>query len=68
KQSVLYGTTLLMSFAYGMGLIFVLAGTFSALLVNLPKPGKWTVYLKKLMALILIATGTYFLYMGMKGL
>ncbi|MBU0709918.1 MAG: sulfite exporter TauE/SafE family protein [Candidatus Omnitrophica bacterium] len=68
KQSVLYGTTLLMSFAYGMGLIFVLAGTFSALLLNLPKPGKWTVYLKKLMALILIATGTYFLYMGIKGL
>ncbi|MFH1355036.1 MAG: cytochrome c biogenesis protein CcdA [Candidatus Omnitrophota bacterium] len=68
KKSILYGTTLLMCFAYGMGLIFLLAGTFSALLVNLPKPGKWMLYFKRLIALILFAMGIYFVYTGMRSL
>jgi len=37
KKNLLYGATLLFSFAYGMGLVLVLAGTFSAVLVNLPE-------------------------------
>jgi len=64
KKNILYGMTLLLSFAYGMGLILVLAGTFSSILVNLPKLGKWMLYIKRLAAVILIGMGIYFIFMG----
>lgn len=64
KRNVVYATTLLFSFAYGMGLILVLAGTFSAVLVNLPKSGKWTVHVKKVCAIVLICMGVYFIFVG----
>ena len=64
KRNVLYATTLLFSFAYGMGLILILAGTFSAVLVNLPKSGKWMVHVKKVCAIVLIGMGVYFIFVG----
>jgi len=64
KKNILYGTTLLLSFAYGMGLILILCGTFSSLVVNLPKSGKWMIYIKRLGAVILIIIGIYFIYTG----
>lgn len=64
KRNVVYATTLLFSFAYGMGLILILAGTFSAILVNLPKSGKWMVHVKKVCAFVLIGMGVYFIFVG----
>lgn len=66
KRNLLYGTTLLFSFAYGMGLILVLIGTFSSILVNLPKSGRWMLYIKKLCALVLVGIGMYFIIVGIK--
>ena len=66
KKNLLYGATLLFSFAYGMGLILVIAGTFSAALVNLPKLGKWMVYIKKVLSIIIIGVGLYFIYSGIR--
>ena len=43
KKNILYGMALLFSFAYGMGLILILLGTFSTVLLSLPKSGKWMV-------------------------
>ncbi len=51
-----------------MGLILILIGAFSALLVNLPKLGKWMGYIKKLGAVVLLITGIYFIYTGLRGL
>ena len=62
KKNIFYGTTLLFVFAYGMGAIFILAGTFGSLLAGLPKSGKWMLYLKKISAFILILMGGYFIY------
>lgn len=56
--------TLLLVFAYGMGLVLVLAGTFTSLLVNLPKLGKWMVYIKKAAAVLVIGMGIYFILAG----
>ena len=67
KKNILYAAALLMSFAYGMGLILILAGTFSGLLAALPKSGDWLAYVKKLSALILILAGSYFLFIGIRG-
>lgn len=66
KKNVIYGMTLLFSFAYGMGIILILAGTFSSVLINLPKGGKWLGYVKRLGALILIGMGVFFIYAGIR--
>lgn len=61
KQNVIYGASLLFVFAYGMGFLLILVGTFSALLLNLPKSGRWLMWVKKLSGFILIGMGEYFL-------
>lgn len=68
KKNVFYGMSLLMAFAYGMGIILILAGTFSSILVNLPKSGKWMVYIKRIGSSIVIIFGLYFIYQGIRGL
>jgi thiol:disulfide interchange protein DsbD len=64
KQNILYGVTLLVSFAYGMGLILMLVGFFSTLLVNLPRSGRWMLYIKRACALVLLGMGLYFIAEG----
>ena len=66
KRNLIYGATLLFSFAYGMGLIFILIGTFSGLLLNMPKPGHWLKYLKRLSAGIILIMGLYFIREGIR--
>lgn len=68
KRSLWYGATLLFSFAYGMGFLLILVGTFSAAIINLPKSGQWLVYAKRASAAILIGAGFYFIYHGIRGL
>lgn len=61
RQNIIYGMSLMFTFAYGVGTVLILAGTFSGLLVNLPKSGPWLVKIKKVCGLILILAGGYFL-------
>ncbi len=61
KNNLFYGGFLLFSFSYGMGLIFILIGTFGAGLAGLPKSGKWMVAVKKICAALIILTGSYFI-------
>ncbi|MFA5410391.1 MAG: cytochrome c biogenesis protein CcdA [Candidatus Omnitrophota bacterium] len=68
KQNIFYGASLLFTFAFGMGLVLILAGTFSSLLINLPKLGKRMVYIKKSGAFILIAIGVYFIFIAIRRL
>ena len=67
-RNMLYGATLLLVFAYGMGFILIVSGTFSAILVNLPKAGPWTERIKKACGVVLLAVGLYFMGLGIKGL
>ena len=66
KKSIVYGMTLLISFAYGMGLILIIAGVFSAYLLTLPKLGKWMGFVKKFFAVAIVGMGLYFIYPGIK--
>jgi len=66
KNNVFYGMTLLFSFAYGMGLVLILAGTSSAVLLRLPKSGRWLTYIKRLGASIILITGIYFIYTAIR--
>lgn len=61
KQNLFYGIFLLFSFAYGMGALLILAGTFSAILVNMPKSGKWMYTIERIGGILLILAGEYFL-------
>jgi len=61
RQNVFYGASLLFVFAYGMGLILILAGTSSAAFFGLAKSPVWLARLKKLSGFILIGMGEYFL-------
>ena len=61
SKSALFGGILLFAFSLGMGLLLLAAGTFSGLLTTLPKPGKWMVWMKKLLGFLMLALGEYFL-------
>ncbi|MDD4900094.1 MAG: cytochrome c biogenesis protein CcdA [Candidatus Omnitrophica bacterium] len=64
KKNMLYGATLLLSFAYGMGVILIAVGTFSSLIASIPKSGKWLNFIKRACAIILLAMGIFFIFSG----
>jgi thiol:disulfide interchange protein len=45
-----------------MGLVLIIVGTFSSVIVNLPGSGRWMIYIKKACALILLGAGLYFVF------
>jgi thiol:disulfide interchange protein DsbD len=59
--NVFLGFWLTFTFSLGLGVIFLLAGTFSGVLSSLPKGGAWMNTIKYIFALLLIAGGLYFL-------
>ena len=61
RQNVFYGTSLLFVFAFGMGFLLILVGTFSSIFLNLPKSERWLAGIKKFCGFILLAIGEYFL-------
>lgn len=60
---LLYSASLLFVFAFGMGTILVLLGTFGNLMARLPKSGNWLVWADRFLGIILIAAGQYFFIM-----
>ena len=66
KKNILYGSAMLFCFAYGMGVILIIIGTFSSLLVNLPKSGRWLEYIKRIAAAVLLGIGVYFVVTGIR--
>ncbi len=64
RKDILYGATLLFVFSYGIGLLLIIVGTFSGALANLPKSGKWSVYVKRVFACLLIFSGLLFIYLS----
>jgi thiol:disulfide interchange protein DsbD len=65
-KNIFYGGFLLLSFSYGMGLIFILIGTFGVSFTGLPKPGKWMVAIKKICAAVIVLTGLYFIIAALR--
>ena len=61
KQNLLFGMTLLFVFAFGMGTLLIILGTFTSLLTSIPRSGPWMVRIQKLFGFIFIAMGEYFL-------
>ncbi len=61
KQNVIFGITLLFTFAIGMCILLIVIGTFTGLLTSLPVAGAWMKKIEKIFGLLLIAVGEYFL-------
>ncbi|HNX81092.1 MAG TPA: cytochrome c biogenesis protein CcdA [Candidatus Omnitrophota bacterium] len=66
KKNIVYGASLLCAFAYGMGVILILAGTGSSFFAGLPKSGKWLIFVKRCAAVVLVTMGVYFLYTAIR--
>lgn len=64
KKSLIYGSLLLFVFAFGMGTSLIIASIFSAELLSIPKLGKWMEYISKVLALLLVVLGLYFIIEG----
>lgn len=55
-----YGFFLLFTFACGLGLLFIVIGTFAGALNTLPQAGQWMDTVKHVFGVILIAMGIYY--------
>ena len=61
KGNMLLGMGMLFVFAYGLGALVIILGTFTGLLVSLPKSGPWLRVVQKVFGVIMIGAGEYFL-------
>ncbi|MBN1880148.1 protein-disulfide reductase DsbD [bacterium] len=57
--NIFLGFTLMMTFAFGMGLLFIALGTFSGLLSALPDAGMWMEKVKKVFGIIMIGAALF---------
>jgi len=58
--SVILGVGLLFSFSLGLGVLFVLIGTFSGILKNLPKSGGWMEIIERGFGVLLVVLAIVF--------
>ena len=63
--SVFFGVAAMFLYSLGLGSLVVVCGTFSGLLANLPRSGRWLNVVEKAFAVLLIAAAELFLiYLG----
>jgi len=61
-QKAVLGFFYLFTYAMGLGLIFIVLGTFSQFMSKLPRSGPWMTRVKKIFGVILILMGFYYIY------
>jgi len=61
SQHVLFGMSLLFIFAFGMGTLLIILGTFAGFLAGMPKSGAWMTGIAHISGWMLLAAGEYFL-------
>jgi thiol:disulfide interchange protein DsbD len=59
--NVLFGTSVLFVFAFGMGALMIALGTFSGALAAMPRSGEWMVRVKKAFGIMMIVDSEYLL-------
>jgi thiol:disulfide interchange protein DsbD len=62
------GSLLMVIYGIGMGIPFLVLGTFSSVLARMPKSGAWMNVVKVIFSVSMICASTYYLYLGAKGL
>jgi cytochrome c-type biogenesis protein len=61
RQNVLLGVSMLFLFAFGMGSLLIIVGTFTGLLSTIPRSGAWMITIKKAFGFLMIGLGEYFI-------
>jgi thiol:disulfide interchange protein DsbD len=61
RQNLFFASGLLFVFAFGMGTLLILVGTFAGLLAAMPKSGAWMGRISRIFGWILLGAGEYFL-------
>lgn len=64
KKAVITGGLLMFTFSLGMSTLLLALGFSAGFLNYLPKSGYWMVTVKKILALLLIGAGIYFIFMA----
>lgn len=62
RGNLILGMSLLFVFAFGMGTLLIIVGTFAGLIAALPRSGEWMTKINYIFGWILIGAGEYFLY------
>ena len=62
------GATLMFFYALGMGLPFLVLGTFSQAISRMPKSGAWMEVVKSVFGLMMLGAGIYYLALGLPAL
>ena len=62
KKDVFYGALALFIFAFGYSFLLLIVGTFTSVIVRLPKQGHWLITIKKITGTMLFLMGGYFLW------
>lgn len=62
RQSVFLGSLLLAVFGLGMGMLFLLVGTYSGILSSLPRSGRWMNTVKLVLGVAILFVAAYFYY------
>lgn len=62
QTNLAMGIGLLFVFAFGMGTLLILVGTFAGFISSLPKSGAWMTKISRVFGVILIGAAEYFLY------
>ena len=62
KNNLIMGVGLLFTFAFGMGTLLILVGTFTGFISSLPRSGAWMTVITRVFGVILIGAAQYFLY------
>lgn len=61
QQNVFLGTALFFVMALGLGLPYLILGTYSGLLKKLPRSGPWLVWFERLLGFVLLVFGSFYI-------
>lgn len=66
QQNMFFGFSLFFVMALGLGLPYLVLGTYSGLLAKLPKAGPWLVWFERLMGTVLLTFGVFYIAVAFK--
>jgi thiol:disulfide interchange protein DsbD len=65
ERDLAKGALLMFFYALGMGLPFLVLGTFSQAIARMPKSGRWMETVKSVFGLLMLGAGLYYLQIGL---
>jgi cytochrome c-type biogenesis protein len=61
RHNLLFGMTLMFTFALGMGTLLLVLGTSAGLIARMPRSGAWLAVTRKITGILLLVAGEYYL-------